>query len=102
MEIDSGSYGYGGNNYKGWTTETAATEMEKLRLEWAAAGLTLPKLVYWNVDARSNTILDSGDSVSFVSGASPVLFEQVCKGVTGYELMLDKLMSKRYEVITID
>lgn len=102
MEIDNGSHGYTGDNYKGWTTETAATEMEKLRIEWAAAGLTLPKLVYWNVDARSNTILDSGDSVSFVSGASPVLFEQVCKGITGYELMLDKLLSKRYEAITLD
>lgn len=107
MEIDQGSdgrFGWGRYDvqYNGWTTETAATEMEKIRLDWAAAGLKLPKLVYWNVDARNNTILDSGDSVSFVSGCSPVIFEQVCKGVTGYQLMLDKLLTDRYEVIKVD
>lgn len=79
-----------------WSTRTAATEMESIREEWAEAGLKLPKLVYWNVDARENTILDSGDSVSFVSGCSPVIFEQIVKGVTGYQLMLEKLMSNRY------
>ena len=67
--------------------------------EWAEAGLTLPKLVYWNVCARNNIILDGGDDVSFVSGASPVLFEQICKGVTGWELCLEKLMSERYSNI---
>jgi hypothetical protein len=76
--------------------------MEKIRREWAMYGLKLPKLVYWNVDARQNTILDSGDSVSFVSGCSPVIFEQVCKGITGYESMLDKLMCDRYKAIQID
>jgi len=106
MEIDSGASGYNWwdkqNQFKGWTTETAATEMEKIREDWRKAGLKLPKLVYWNVDARHNTILDSGDDVSFVSGASPVIFEQVCKGITGYQLMLDKLLSERYTPITVE
>lgn len=106
MEIDYATEGYYRASwdrhkevFKGWTTKTAATEMEKIRLDFAEAGLTCPKLVYWNVEARNNTILDSGDDVSFVSGCSPVLFEQICKGVTGYELMMDKLMTKRYEAI---
>ncbi|MGN1029151.1 MAG: DUF2828 domain-containing protein, partial [Bacilli bacterium] len=59
----------------------------------------LPKLVYWNVRANNDNILDAGPNVSYVSGASPVIFEQVLSGKTGYELMLDKLMSKRYEQI---
>ena len=106
MEIDSGSKGdYNWydkkETFKGWTTESAATEMERIRTEWAAVGLTLPNLVYWNVAARNNTILDSGDSVSFVSGCSPILFEQICRGVKGIEIMYEKLLSDRYKNIHI-
>lgn len=104
MEIDSATGGYlsRGMYNSRWTKENAATEMEKIRQDWANYGLKLPKLVYWNVEARNNTILDSGDNVSFVSGCSPVLFEQVCKGISGYDLMLDKLMSDRYTQIKIE
>lgn len=102
MEIDQGaapSYWNEDCSYQGWTEDNAQTNMERIRQEWAAVGLKLPKLVYWNVCARNNIILDCGDDVSFVSGASPVLFEQICKGVTGIELMLDKLNSTRYDKI---
>lgn len=99
MEIDSGASEDWRAHYKGWTAKTAATEMEKIRLNWASFGLKLPKLVYWNVDARNNTILDSGDSVSFVSGFSPIIFQQVIQGVTGVELMMRILESDRYKDI---
>lgn len=89
MQIDRMSCG-------GWNENTTATEMERIRREWAAVGLTLPNLVYWNVNASKNTILDVGRGVTFVSGCSPVIFEQILAGKTGYELMLDKLMSARY------
>lgn len=100
MEIDhnSGSGVYW-DHENSWTEETAATEMEKVRRKFAAAGLECPRLVYWDVDARNDTILDSGPNVSFVSGFSPVLFEQVLTGKSGWDLCLDKLLSKRYEVI---
>ena len=73
--------------------------MERIRKEWAEFGLELPKIVYWNVCARNNVILDGGQDVSFVSGASPVLFEQICKGVTGMELMLDKLKYINFQML---
>lgn len=82
-----------------WTVDNAATMMEKIRQEWAAVGLKLPKLVYWNVNARNNTILDCGSNVSFVSGCSPIILQNVLTGVTGEELMMQKLMSSRYECI---
>lgn len=101
MEIDSGSgsgrYWYDDDDC--WTKENTATEMEKIRQEWAKDGLILPHLVYWNVDARDNTILDSGPNVSFVSGCTPVLFEQIIRGVKGIDIMYEKLMSERYAVI---
>lgn len=96
MQIDQGT-GYWRQNQ--WTGDSAATEMERIRADWEACGLKCPKLVYWNVDARQNTILDSGRDVTFVSGMSPVIFESVLSGKTGYDLMLDKLMSARYESI---
>lgn len=101
MEIDSmtGSWVPGYGRQGAWTEKTAATEMEKVRAKWASFCLKVPKLVYWNVDARSNVILDSGPNVTFVSGASPVLFEQVVRGVSGIDLMLEKLNSSRYSDI---
>lgn len=98
MEIDSAT-----SNYRGgarWSSNTASTEMERIRQKWAAHGLKLPRLVYWNVNARNNTILDSGDSVSFVSGMSPSIFEQVITGKNGWDLCLEKLCSDRYKAIT--
>lgn len=97
MEIDSGTGSWRGGNR--WTKDGAATEMEKIRAEWAASGLKLPKLVYWNVNARNNTILDSGSDVTFVSGCTPTIFEQILTGVTGYDLMIQKICSARYEAV---
>jgi len=101
MEIDSmsGSGSYW-NKVGAWTTESTATEMDKVRAKWAAHGHKMPKLIYWNVEARSNTILDDGPGVSFVSGMSPSIFESIITGKTGWDLMMDKLESKRYSVIS--
>ena len=96
MQIDRG-VGYNDP----WGTNTA-TEMEKLRVEWAAKGLKLPKLVYWNVDARGDAnFLDNGPFVTYVSGASPTIFKSVLTGKTGYSLMLEVLLGKRYEAIQL-
>ena len=77
------------------------TTMDRIRAKWNSAGLTLPKLVYWNVNARNNTILDEGPGVSFVSGCSPTIFKQVLTGKTGIELMMEVLMSERYAPIKL-
>ncbi len=91
MEIDHGSYFY--------SKDAALTEMQKMREEWEAEGLKFPNVVYWNVDARQNTFLDKGPGVTFVSGMSPSIFEQVLTGKSGWDLCLEKLMSKRYEAV---
>ena len=87
MEIDGGSY---------WRNEaTRITEMESIRNEWKALGLEMPQLIYWNVNARQNLILDS-DEATYVSGCSPVIFESILTGKSGWDLCYDKLMSERY------
>ena len=88
--------------YWGAPDNAIMTLMESIREGWKAEGLDdyFPNLVYWNVNARNNTILDLGDNVSYVSGCSPVLFEQVVSGKKGIDLMFDKLLSERYEKIS--
>ena len=100
MEIDSGTGGYiWRRGTSSWTVDSAGIEMEKIRQKWEKYGLKLPRLIYWNVDARNNTILDSGPNVSFVSGMSPVLFKSVLTGKNGYDLMLEAINTSRYDAI---
>ena len=87
------------NCMSNWDEDYTQTAMEHLRKRWRSYGYKLPKLVYWNVNARNNTILDKGPNVSFVSGCSPIIFKQVLTGKTGFELMMEVLMSERYKWI---
>lgn len=98
MEIDEGT-GSWWSNRPGWSKNNTATKMENIRTKWAAAGYELPKLIYWNVNARHNTILDSGPNVSFVSGMSPIIFKSVLTGKSGWDLCLEAITAKRYDVI---
>lgn len=77
----------------------AETLMESIRTKWAQHGLKLPCLIYWNVDARDNTILDGSPDVSYVSGFSPSIFKSILTGKTGIDLMYEALDNERYAVI---
>ena len=92
MQFDRQRDYYGNSN---------ATLMENIAYKWQRAGYQMPELVYWNVQARGNNVIpmQAKDGITFVSGFSPVLFEQIMKGKTGYDLMMDKLNSERYECI---
>lgn len=99
MEIDCGVSSHYTYNER---ENGIISDIEATRAKWAEKGIKLPRIVYWNVNARNNTILDRGEGVSLVSGASPSIFEQVVSGVTGKELMLDKLLSNRYKDIEVE
>lgn len=59
-----------------------------------------PDLYLWNVSARNNTFLtEPRTGITFLSGCSPVLFEQILQGLSGEQLMMKKLNSERYEKI---
>ena len=92
MQFDRQRSYYGNSN---------ATLMENIAYKWQRAGYQMPNLVYWCVQARADNVIPMQvkDGITFVSGFSPVLFEQIMKGKTGYDLMMDKLNSKRYECI---
>lgn len=76
------------------------TLFETIEKRWRAAGYEMPNLIFWNVEARQNNIpMKVSGHVSYVSGMSPTLFEQILKGVTAFDLMFDKLDSERYACI---
>lgn len=83
-------------------TEAQAT-MDTIANKWAAAGLRFPNIVYWNVNARNNTILQEPSSrITYVSGCSPAIFTQVLAGKNGIELMLSTIDNNpRYEPVKI-
>ena len=94
QEFDAAQGYYG----RGQNTQTL---MENIAIKWQRHGYNMPKLIYWNVQARQNNIpQDLGCGyVSYVSGFSPSIFETIMTGKTGYDLMIEKLNSQRYECI---
>lgn len=74
--------------------------MESVHKMFERVGYKTPHLIYWNVNAFKDTILDGTDGVTYVSGCSPVIFEQILTGKRGIDLMYDKLNSERYAPIS--
>ena len=70
-----------------------------IKKQWAAAGYKMPKVIFWNLNARQNRIPAIGEGFSYVSGFSPSMIECILSGKDGYDLMLEKLMSKRYAAV---
>ena len=96
MQVDEarGLYCYNKND-----DGSMRTIMEAIRAKWKSYGYECPHIIYWNVDARTDTFLDDGPSVTYVSGMSPVIFKQIMTNKTATELMYDVLNSARYSVI---
>lgn len=83
-----------------WRNEDVNSELETIAKRWKSEGYEMPKLVFWNVDARQDNIpMRDNGRVTFVSGYSPVIFEMVLTGKTGLDLVMDKLNSDRYACI---
>jgi len=99
FDMARGAYSYWGHS----EADDTKTLMEKIRGKWRLAGYQMPKLVFWNVNANvggGSIPMKDEDGITFVSGASPVIFEQIMKGKTAQDLMYDKLLSDRYKAIT--
>ena len=86
---------------QGWYNRSSTeTLMESIERKWIRFGYKMPKLIFWNVQARQNNIpMTDKDGVTFVSGFSPSIFSQIMTGKTGKDLMYDKLDSERYACI---
>ena len=76
------------------------SDLELIAKQWAAAGYKLPKVIFWNLNARQNRIPAIGEGFSYVSGFSPSMIDAIFSGKDGYDLMLEKLLSDRYKAVT--
>lgn len=75
------------------------TLFEMIEKKWKAHGYEMPKIIFWNLAARTQNIPALGDRFSYVSGFSMTMVENILSGKDGYDLMMDKLNTSRYEPI---
>ena len=75
------------------------TLLESIAQKWSAYGYELPRVIFWNLNARNNNIPALGGRFSYVSGFSMNMIETILSGKDGVDLMLEKLDSERYAVI---
>lgn len=81
------------------TLDKAETLFDTMRKKWNSYGYKMPRLIFWNLDARQNNIPAIGDSISYVSGFSMAALEGVLSGKDGYDMMIEMLNKERYSVI---
>lgn len=94
QEYDGCMYANGGR-----VIRRPETLFETIEKRWLAAGYQMPKVIFWNLDARQDNIPALGNRFSYVSGFSMNMIEAILSGKDGYDLMMAKLDSDRYSVI---
>lgn len=89
------------------TTHRGSDEVlfETIRRKWDNTIYKLPKLTYWNVDARAERFPMTADErgVQFVSGHSPSIFTSILKDkfVQPIDMVLDIVNNPIYDVIKL-
>ena len=86
---------WGGGTY----VRDTDTLFETIAKRWATYGYELPRVIFWNLDARQENIPALGGRFSYVSGFSMNMVETILSGKDGYDLMMEKLDSPRYKCI---
>lgn len=80
------------------------TLFQTIEAKFVEAGYKMPRLVFWNVNSRTNTIpvKENELGVALVSGFSVNVVKMVMSGkLDPYEVLVEQLMSPRYECITL-
>ena len=76
------------------------TVIEAQARKWQQYGYQIPRIIFWNLDARHDNIPAIGEGFSYVSGFSMNMVECILSGKNGIDLMLEKLNSERYQAIS--
>ena len=77
------------------------TAFENAKRKWKEAGLELPTVVFWNVDARSDNVPATkfDRNVTLISGSNQNAFRFAMEGKTPEQLMHEVIDSDRYKRI---
>jgi hypothetical protein len=92
----------------GWNTSTPEwnpTAQSMIETMYASAGYEMPKLVYWNLNARNgdSPVQFDKQGTALVSGFSPALLKALLAGttMTPESMMYDVIGADRYDVVTV-
>lgn len=98
MEFDMATYDYFSSHSK----KVTSTLFDKISAKYAEYGYTLPKLIFWNVNSRTNTIpiTENHCGVILISGFSKSLVNMVMSSeIDPYKALVSELMKPRYDII---
>jgi Domain of unknown function (DUF2828) len=80
------------------------TNFEMIRIKYANAGYTMPKILFWNVNAKAKNVPVTYDQkgVALVSGHSPSVLKSVLEmEFTPIKVMLKNINTARYADLTV-
>ena len=75
---------------------------KQIEQKWNAAGYKLPKLVFFNINSRTNTIplTENENGVTLLSGYSQSILRMVMSGkLNPYDVLVEQLDSPRYDPV---
>lgn len=101
MQFDA-ACGNNGYAYRPSMARKEQTNFEAIDTKFKDAGYERPQIVFWNVNASSDSPVTKDEHGTFlVSGCSPSILKYAvnCVAATPYDLMLEVLNSERYSVI---
>ena len=78
------------------------TLFEKIKNEYESYGYKLPRLVFWNICSRTNTIplKENDNGIALVSGFSTSIMDMVLSGeLDPYKCLVNKLNTDRYKPV---
>jgi hypothetical protein len=86
-------------------TRARNSALDMIREEYAKAGYTMPKLVFWNIQSRragNIPVQVTDNSTALVSGFSPAILKSLLTGedMSPIGIMNKTVHSARYEAIT--
>ena len=88
--------------YYGSRKKSLNVLFEQIKAEYKEHGYQMPRLVFWNVCSRSNTIplQENKSGVVLVSGFSPAVYQMVLSDeLDPYKCLLEQINSERYDAV---
>lgn len=81
------------------------TMYQTIDAKFEAAGYTRPKIIFWNVNARSQNVQVAADTggTAMISGFSPAIMKSIlaCEEISPTKVMLEAISSSRYDIVNV-
>ena len=73
--------------------------LAEMRHRYERCGYALPRLIFFNVEARQSTFLSMSNNALYISGQSAAAFKSVCENIEGdaWSLVIKTLKNERYD-----